>query len=322
MAHDPAPDQQVTRRQLRERRNATNAEVSPDRRDNYAENSKDAAAHAPAPNRADSLATRRSRRLGPGSTRSHSKRAPRAAILMAFGAATIAAPLTGFTTPGHGPHFSPHIETSTPIAQTLQAAALQTEIESSAAPALNAVPNAPAVALDLSARNQARTETTCSPQVGASGVREASTERTSPMILPLAPDSSRTTSHFGPRWGTTHTGVDMAAPLGTPIYAAADGEVVVHAPNGQEGRSGNLLIIKSVIDGETVWFWYGHMFDDGVYVKEGDKVEAGQIIGGIGNKGRSTGPHTHVEVHVGTWDNEVDPEAFFASQGAVYPGTC
>jgi len=139
-----------------------------------------------------------------------------------------------------------------------------------------------------------------------------------PVIRPMAEGTYRDTSLYGPRWGSVHTGTDMAASVGTPIYAIADGEVV-WAGGGKDGRSGQLVIIHHVIDGQDVWSWYGHMYTNEVYVSEGDKVTAGQLIAGVGSNGNSTGPHLHFEIHTGEIGNHVDPLQFLADAGAPHP---
>lgn len=103
------------------------------------------------------------------------------------------------------------------------------------------------------------------------------------------------TSGFGMRDGSVHNGVDLAGPLGTPIYAARDGEVVAAGP---ASGFGNWIVIKHEIDGKRVDTVYGHMTRSGVLVRVGQKVKAGDMIGRIGNEGRSTGPHLHFEI----WD--------------------
>src|SRR5699024_10154733 len=90
-------------------------------------------------------------------------------------------------------------------------------------------------------------------------------------------------------------GQDMAATAGTPIHAAADGEVVAA---GAEAGFGNWIVVDHVLDGRTVSTVYAHMYDDGVLVSEGDSVDVGQQIGEVGSSGLSTGPHLHFEV----WD--------------------
>ena len=112
---------------------------------------------------------------------------------------------------------------------------------------------------------------------------------------PMKRGTYTVSSGYGPRWGTFHAGLDFAAPIGTPIYAAADGVVV-------EGRE------RYNVAGFGSWIWldcqdsvgkdfiYGHVKHDGILVRAGDRVRAGQQIGVVGNEGESTGPHLHFEV--------------------------
>lgn len=110
---------------------------------------------------------------------------------------------------------------------------------------------------------------------------------------PTDKDATNNTSGFGMRGGSMHYGVDLAGPLDTPIYAARDGEVVAAGP---ASGFGNWIIIRHEIDGARVDTVYGHMATQGVLVKRGDKVSAGDQIGLIGNEGFSTGPHLHFEI--------------------------
>lgn len=112
---------------------------------------------------------------------------------------------------------------------------------------------------------------------------------------PMKQGTYTVSSGYGPRWGTFHAGLDFAAPIGTPIYAAADGVVV-------EGRE------RYNVSGFGSWIWldcqdsvgkdfiYGHVKHSGILVRAGDSVRAGQQIGVVGNEGESTGPHLHFEV--------------------------
>lgn len=137
---------------------------------------------------------------------------------------------------------------------------------------------------------------------------------------PMKQGTYQVSSGYGPRWGTFHAGLDFAAPIGTPIYAAADGVVV-------EGRE------RYNVSGFGSWIWldcqdsvgkdfiYGHVKHDGILVKAGDRVRAGQQIGVVGNEGESTGPHLHFEV----WGSpgrlggaHQDPAPYLA--GAAQPG--
>lgn len=115
-----------------------------------------------------------------------------------------------------------------------------------------------------------------------------------------------------------HLGIDLAAPTGTAMYAMASG-VVSRA--GPAAGFGNWIVIDHEIDGKTFSTVYGHMWDDGVGVKAGDTVEAGQHIGEVGSAGGSTGPHLHFEVWEGGRfaGGEVDPTPWI--DRAVEPGS-
>jgi len=88
-----------------------------------------------------------------------------------------------------------------------------------------------------------------------------------------------------------YNGVDYGMPVGTPLYAAAAGEVLISKGSGYNGGYGNYIVIKHPNGTQTV---YGHM--NGVVVAAGQSVVQGQLIGYSGNSGRSTGPHLHFEV--------------------------
>jgi murein DD-endopeptidase MepM/ murein hydrolase activator NlpD len=100
--------------------------------------------------------------------------------------------------------------------------------------------------------------------------------------------TGRITSGFGARWGRVHKGLDIAAPVGTPIHAPLAGEVVASGP-----ASGFGLWVRVRHDDGTVTT-YGHV--NRTLVRVGEHVEAGQEIAEVGNRGQSTGPHLHVEV--------------------------
>ncbi len=98
------------------------------------------------------------------------------------------------------------------------------------------------------------------------------------------------TSGYGWRWGRMHRGIDIAAPIGTPIVAAADGVVTYAGWN--EGGYGNLVEIQHPDGSVTL---YAH--NDRILVREGDRVQQGQQVAEMGTTGRSTGPHLHFEIH-------------------------
>ncbi|MBK5230970.1 MAG: M23 family metallopeptidase, partial [Thermoleophilia bacterium] len=106
----------------------------------------------------------------------------------------------------------------------------------------------------------------------------------------IYPINGTFTSPFGYRWGRLHAGVDLAAPIGTPIHAA-DGGTVRYA--GWMDGYGNYTCIQHTA---TISTCYGHQSAIGVSV--GQAVRQGQVIGAVGNTGHSTGPHLHFEVRI------------------------
>jgi murein DD-endopeptidase MepM/ murein hydrolase activator NlpD len=125
-------------------------------------------------------------------------------------------------------------------------------------------------------------------------------------VLPV--DGARLTSGYGARWGTFHYGIDLAAPMYTPEYAAVDG-VVLRA--GSASGFGLAVYILHENGDVTV---YGHM--DKILVKPGQYVEAGETIALLGNRGQSTGPHLHFEVHQGGEDGErINPVTWLNARG-------
>ena len=108
----------------------------------------------------------------------------------------------------------------------------------------------------------------------------------------IKPVSGSVTSRFGSRWGKTHKGIDIGAPKGTPIKAAASG-TVVSSSTGYNGGYGNCVVVSHGNGIETA---YGHC--SALYVKVGQKVSQGQVIAGVGNTGRSFGNHLHFEIRI------------------------
>ncbi len=118
-----------------------------------------------------------------------------------------------------------------------------------------------------------------------------------PAIQPISNKNlKQTASGYGTRidpiYGTTrfHAGMDFSANPGTDVYATGDGTVV---KMGWETGYGNTIIIDHGFGYRT---WYAHLRD--FRTKVGKRVVRGEVIGGVGSTGKSTGPHLHYEVHV------------------------
>jgi len=105
------------------------------------------------------------------------------------------------------------------------------------------------------------------------------------------------TSPFGPRWGRIHEGLDIAAPTGTPLVAAAAGRVIV---SGWSGGYGYLVVIDH---GNGVATAYAH--NSALVAGVGQDVAQGQLIAYVGNTGNSFGSHVHFEVRIN--GTAVDP---------------
>ncbi len=99
-----------------------------------------------------------------------------------------------------------------------------------------------------------------------------------------------------------HLGMDFTAPHGTPIYATADG--VVTDAGFNTGGHGNRVVINHGNSYETL---YGHMYR--IKARVGQRVKRGEVIGYVGNTGKSSGPHCHYEVH--RYGNPVNPIYYF-----------
>ncbi|TNM40543.1 M23 family metallopeptidase, partial [Nocardioides albidus] len=127
-------------------------------------------------------------------------------------------------------------------------------------------------------------------------------------VSPL--DSYRLTARFGEYglWSSYHTGLDFAAPPGTPIRAVANGTVTSAS---YDGAYGNKTVI-TLEDGTEIWFCHQTSFE----VSSGDTVRAGQVIGYVGSTGHVTGPHLHLEVRPGGGD-PVDPDAALRQNGVT-----
>ena len=119
----------------------------------------------------------------------------------------------------------------------------------------------------------------------------------------------RITASFGQagsRWSRDHTGVDLAAPSGTPVASVAAG-TVTHA-----GRAGAYGLKVEVTHADGTETWYAHL--SRIDVTVGQSVEQGGSLGAVGSTGNSTGPHLHVELRPGG-GGPVDPVEALAARG-------
>lgn len=131
------------------------------------------------------------------------------------------------------------------------------------------------------------------------------------VVAPIA--AGRVSSGYGPRAGGMHYGADVAAPTGTPIRAVADGTVIEAGP-----ASGFGLWVRIRHEDGTVSV-YGHMHT--ITTAVGARVGAGEQIATVGSRGRSTGPHLHLEIWPdGDRDRRVDPADWLARHGAALIG--
>lgn len=124
------------------------------------------------------------------------------------------------------------------------------------------------------------------------------------------PVSGTVTSGFGPRWGTTHYGLDIANRIGTPIVSVTDGTVIDAGPAAGFG-----LWVRIQQDDGTIGV-FGHI--DEALVSVGQRVSAGETIATVGNRGQSTGPHLHYEV----WQSDgtkTAPMAWLNARGIGLP---
>ena len=116
-------------------------------------------------------------------------------------------------------------------------------------------------------------------------VSEAATAHRSGWLTHPAPESIKTQGVHG------YNAVDLAGSYGSPIYAAAAGKVIVSKASGWNGGYGQYVVIRHPNGVQTL---YAHLMRNDVVV--GQRVSRGQIIGGMGSTGKSTGTHVHFEV--------------------------
>ena len=163
--------------------------------------------------------------------------------------------------------------------------------------------------LQAAAEQQAKERNAALQSLAASAEKQASTIAKNAWQLPVETGVYHLTSRFGEcslLWSHCHTGLDFAAPTGTPIHAIANGTVT---STQFSGAYGNRTIV-TLEDGTALWYCHQTSYA----VHPGDKVLAGQVIGAVGSTGNVTGPHVHVEVRPGAGD-PVDPYQAMLAHG-------
>jgi murein DD-endopeptidase MepM/ murein hydrolase activator NlpD len=163
--------------------------------------------------------------------------------------------------------------------------------------------------LQAVAEKQAKKRSAALAELAASAEKQAALIAKNAWQLPVAPNAYHLTSRFGEcsgLWSHCHTGLDFAAPTGTPIHAVASGTVT---EAGSAGAYGNRTIV-TLEDGTELWYCHQTSFA----VSTGEHVRAGEVIGSVGSTGNVTGPHVHLEVRPGAGD-PVDPFAALTAHG-------
>lgn len=164
-----------------------------------------------------------------------------------------------------------------------------------------ALQDAAAQELQAAAEAQAKQRNAALAALAASAEKHAQQIAANAWQLPIAPGAYHLTAGFGDvsgLWAHTHTGLDFAAPTGTPIMSVTKGTVTETA---YAGAYGNRTII-TLDDGTELWYCHQNAFN----VSPGQRVSPGQVIGYVGFTGNVTGPHLHLEVRPGAGD-PVDP---------------
>ena len=237
----------------------------------------------------------------------------RALLVLGLAGTTIAVPMTG--------------RVGSDSSLTVPARAFGTSVGGPSWAVSSALPQATALDGTLTANSRAKAKapvsiTGCASGNGADGNRnvrvvadtiywplpEGTYTITSPFTMRISPVSGQLLAHEG---------IDMAAPLDTPITSVYGGVVEEVAENSRSGAYVQIKHTKS--DGTVFHSAYLHQYMNKIKVKVGDTVTAGQVIGAVGNNGWSTGPHLHFEIHDSS-DTPVDPEAWMETNKAVYLG--
>ncbi len=167
-----------------------------------------------------------------------------------------------------------------------------------------------AAGTDLVAEAEAQAKQRVSAMADAFAAAEKQVAKNRLNLWHLPVVSYHLTARFGDYglWSSFHTGLDFAAPSGTPIYAVATGTI---SSAGYDGSYGNKTV-ETLPDGTELWYCHQTSF----VISTGESVQAGQLIGYIGSTGHTTGPHLHLEVRPGGGD-PVDPYTALVVHGVT-----
>lgn len=175
----------------------------------------------------------------------------------------------------------------------------------------DAVRTAASTDLQAAAETQARKRTAALAAQATRAEQQARRIAARSWQLPVSRGAYHLTAGFGQcsgLWSHCHTGLDFAAPEGTPIHAVAAGKVT---EVGWAGAYGNRTI-ERLEDGTELWYCH----QSATAVSVGDTVAGGEVIGAVGSTGNTTGPHVHLEVRPQP-DHPVDPKSALVSHGVT-----
>lgn len=166
--------------------------------------------------------------------------------------------------------------------------------------------------LEEQAEAQAKQRRQALKQLAAKTAKHAKDLKLTQWVLPLA--GYRLTATFGQAgsmWSSGyHTGLDFAAPVGTPLVAVAHGTIT--EINANDAAYGNWTIM-TLDDGTEIWYCH----QTTVEVEVGDEVDPGEQIGTVGSTGNVSGPHLHLEVHPDGAEEGIDPATVLEDHGVT-----
>jgi biotin carboxyl carrier protein len=232
---------------------------------------------------------------------------------VAAGVATLAIAVTGVVT-SSDPQLasaSDHVTAANALTGSFGSGAVGTRGETVSRDSdRDALAQAAGTDLVAEAERSAAERTSALGNLAQAAEKEAAEIALNRWVLPIAPGAYHLTARFGEYglWSHYHTGLDFAAPTGTPIHAITNGVVTSASFDGAYGNK----TVLTLDDGTELWFCHQSAFN----VSVGDKVRAGDLIGYVGGTGHVTGPHLHVEVRPGGGD-PVDPDAALRQHGVT-----